>query len=365
MIPIYKPMLDNYKKSALDAIKSNWISNYGIYVKNCEQILTSKLGVKHCILMNNGTAATHCLFLAIKFKYPQITKIYVPNCVFIAAWNCPLMEYDYSQLEVLKLNPQTYNIDITKDYIDTLESGSAVIIVHNLGNIVNVPKLKKMRPDIIFVEDNCEGFTGKYNDEYSGMSHHSLCSSVSFYGNKSVTTGEGGAFFTNHTDVYEYVKSIYSHGMTDKRYIHNKLAYNYRMTNIQAAFLYDQVNDLSNIIKMKENVFKIYDEFLEELFDEGKLIKISKDKTTKSACWMYSFFVPKLNYDDMEHFMNTNLIQIRPFFYDISFHPHLQTIKKHDSEVFQIPGIMIPSFPEITIQEQKHICIQIKDYLSR
>ena len=72
-----------------------------------------------------------------------------------------------------------------------------------------------------------------------------------FFQNKTLTTGEGGAFFTNDIDIYEYIKSIYSHGMTKQRYIHNNLAYNYRMTNIQAGFLYDQLEDLTYTITKK------------------------------------------------------------------------------------------------------------------
>jgi perosamine synthetase len=70
---------------------------------------------------------------------------------------------------------------------------------------------------------------------------------LSFYGNKIITTGEGGAFLTNEQNVYEYIKKVYSQGMSNIRYLHNVHAYNYRMTNIQAAFLYDQLNDIDSI----------------------------------------------------------------------------------------------------------------------
>ena len=66
------------------------------------------------------------------------------------------------------------------------------------------------------MEDNCEGNLGKYENIYSGTSESTLCSAVSFYANKILTTGEGGAFLTNDKNVYEYIKSIYSHGMTNK-----------------------------------------------------------------------------------------------------------------------------------------------------
>ena len=95
------------------------------------------------------------------------------------------MEYKEEQLEIMKINPDTLNIDTNEDYINTLDKNSCVLIVHNLGNIINVPRLKRIRPDLIFIEDNCEGLFGKYEEEYSGCSKYSLCSAVSFYANKN------------------------------------------------------------------------------------------------------------------------------------------------------------------------------------
>ena len=83
MIPIYKPYLEKYKESAKEAIESEWISNHGMYVDLASKLLCEILGVKYCILMNNGTSATHSLYKALKYKYPTIKKIYIPNNVFI------------------------------------------------------------------------------------------------------------------------------------------------------------------------------------------------------------------------------------------------------------------------------------------
>jgi len=362
MIPIYIPYLDKYKNSALMAISTNWISNYGIFVKNSEEKLKSILNVKHCILMNNGTAATHCLLLALKYKHPNIKKIYVPNNVFIAPWNCVLMEYSKTNIDVMKINPNTLNIDTSEEYIKGLDKDSAVLIVHNLGNIVNVPRLKRMRPDIIFIEDNCEGNFGKYEDIYSGTSASSLCSAVSFYANKTLTTGEGGAFFTNDGKVYEYIKSIYSHGMTNVRYIHNKLAYNYRMTNVQAAFLYDQLNDLDHILTLKENLFKNYDKFLEKALKESKIKKIESEENTVSANWMYCIIIPELDFLCLETYMNEKMIQIRPFFYDIRKHDHLKDIKVDYSEITN-RGVMLPSYPGLKEEQQEYIINCLNEYL--
>ena len=364
MIPIYIPYIDKYKKSAINAIESNWISNYGVYVKNAEEKLKEILGVKYCILMNNGTAATHSLFIAVKYKYPTINKIYVPNNVFIAPWNCALMEYEKKQLEVMKLDNKTLNIDTSEEYIKSLDTNSCILIIHNLGNVVNVPRLKQLRPDIIFIEDNCEGLFGKYENEYSGTSECSLCSAVSFYANKSLTTGEGGAFFTNNKGLYEYMKSCYSHGMTEERYIHDKLSYNYRMTNVQAAFLYDQLNDINHILTLKKILFNNYDIFLEKLFESHKLKKLKSEDRTESAKWMYCLIIVNLDFADFENYMSGKLIQIRPFFYDIRKHKHLEdiTVDYDECEVIQ-NGVMLPSYPGLEIVKQEYICNCVKEYL--
>jgi perosamine synthetase len=356
MIPIYSPNIQLYTNSAINAIQSGWISNHGIYVEKSTILFKEKFNVKHAILMNNGTCATHCLFIALQYKYPNIKKIYIPNNAYVAAWNACFMEYSKSQVEVMKMNIETWNINTDEDYIKSLDTNSAVLIVHNLGNVINVPRLKSIRPDLIFLEDNCEGFTGKYNNIYSGTSDSTLCSSVSFYGNKIITTGEGGAFLTNDDDVYNYIKKVYSQGMSQTRYLHDTHAYNYRMTNIQAAFLYDQLNNLNAIISNKKCVFDNYKKMFEPLIKTNKVNLFKNEDNTESACWIFGVRIVnnKLNIDELNNFFNDNNVEIRPFFYPISCHQHLSDISFDDNNSPKLNKqiIMIPSSPDITLEEQ-------------
>jgi len=362
MIPIYKPYINRYTTSAINAIHTEWISNYGIYGKNASDKLCEILGNKYCILMNNGTAATHCLFIALKYKYPNITKIYIPNNVFIAPWNCGLMEYDKNVFEVMKTNPNTLNIETNESYIKILEQNSAVVIVHNIGNIINVPRLKRLRPDLIFVEDNCEGIFGKYENKFSGTA--SFCSAISFYSNKTITTGEGGAFLTDDINVYKYILSLHSHGMTEERYIHDKIAYNYRMTNIQAAFLYEQLQDIDHILYKKQTLFDIYDTLLKELIDNNQIIKTSVEKDTVKALWMYNIIIPNIDYKHFEKYMESKNIQVRPFFYDIRKHDHLKDINiSFEENISSKFGVMLPSYPELSTDEQVYIINCVKEYI--
>ena len=272
------------------------------------------------------------------------------------------MEYKKEELEVMKINQNTLNIDTNEEYIKSLEKNSCVLIVHNLGNIINVPRLKRIRPDIIFIEDNCEGLFGKYENKFSGTD--CFCSSASFYGNKTLTTGEGGVFFTNDEDTFEYIKSCYSHGMTKDRYIHDKLAYNYRMTNIQAGFLYDQLNDIEHILSLKKKIFKNYDIFLSDFFSLNKINKIKIEKNTISANWMYCIIINGIVFKDFERYMNEKLIQIRPFFYDIRKHEHLKDISVTYEECDRIlNGVMLPSYPNLELEKQEYIINCVKEYL--
>lgn len=358
MIPIYKPSLANYKKSAIKAIDSEWISNLGENIEVATDKLKKMLGANWCILMNNGTSATHALIKAAKFKYPNINKVYVPNNVFISPINCVLAEFSPDIVEIMLTDPNTLNINVSEDYFKTLEPNSLVVIVHNLGNIVNVPRLARMRPDLIFVEDNCEGLFGKYEDIYSGTSEFTLCSSVSFYANKTITTGEGGAFFTNDKSVYDYIKKLHSHGMTETRYVHDILATNWRMTNIQAGFLIDQLDDIDNILTKKAKIFNMYKEGLANL----PCIRLLKEEEkTSSSNWMFTLVLNKTTYSEFDFFMKNKGVETRPIFYDLSVHPHLN-LKAAQKNNFQ--GALLPSYPDLKESEVYHIINCVKEYIS-
>ena len=367
MLNIYEPNITKYTESSHKAINDGWISNHGEFISKSTNKLNDILKSKYSILMCNGTCATHCLFLSLKFKYPNINKIYMPNNVYVAAWNSALMVYNMSNLELMKMDLDTWNIKTNDEYILSLEPNTAMLIVHNLGNIINVPRLTRLRPDIIFIEDNCEGFTGKYEGIYSGTSNSSLCSSISFYGNKIITTGEGGAFITQEKDIYEYIFKVYSQGISNVRYLHDTHAYNYRMTNIEAAFLYDQLNDFGNIIKNKKKIFENYEYLLNDLIICNKILLFKSEDNTENADWIFALRIinNKKTIEETTMFFKNNNIDIRPFFYPINKHNHLSMLENNDdiSNILNKEIIMIPSSPNITYEEQKLVVNVIIKFL--
>ena len=367
MIPIYKPCINKYKNLAYKAIESEWISSLGSYVQDATEKFKDFFQVPYCILMSNGTVATHCLFIALKHTHPKIKKIYVPNNVYVAAWNSLLYEYKLTNIEVLKIDPETWNLDASEKTIKGLEKNSAILVVHNLGNIVNVNYIKELRPDIVIIEDNCEGIFGKYENSYSGTSKNSLCSSASFYANKTITSGEGGLFLTHDKEIYNYVNRVYDQGMSSQQYVHNILAYNYRITNIQAGFLLAQMNDIENILKSKQTLFDNYQYFLEPLIKQGKIKLQKTEKSTQRACWMFALQIigNQTPYKKLNQCFLKKGFETRPFFYPITKHKHFNKLSFNDknAELLAKEIIMIPSYPELKEKEQKFIVSVLQDYL--
>ena len=362
-IPNYEPNIQKYRTSIIDCIDSNWLTFRGKYVGMVCDKIKKKFGYKYSILVSNGTVATHCLFLATKYFYPKSKTVYVPNNVYIAAWNSVLMEYDIDDIKVMSMDSNTLNIDTSEEKILKLEKNAIVLIVHNSSSIVNVKKLKRLRPDLIFVEDNCEGFFGKYENEYSG--NGSLCGSMSFFANKNLTSGEGGCIVTNNKEVYDFLNCKIHGGITDKRFLHCMHGFNYRITNLQAGLLNDQLDDIESIYNRKKEIFENYD----KLFKNLKKIKIIEtEKNTEKSYWMYCLKFDELNFENFENFMKEKEVEVRPFFYPIDFHEHLKTIKyeeKYESQNLHNSVVFFPSYPNITYKEQEYIRDCVNEYLKK
>ena len=361
MINIYKPYKIANSPSILDALKDGYISSQGKYISKVEEKIKNMIDSDGCdnihvVMSSNGTTATHLIVLALKFKYPSIDKIYVPNNVYVAAINCVLFEYDIANLEVLPIDYNTLNIDMS--CIRYLDYGACLLIVHNVGRVVDVPLIKKIRPDLIIIEDACEVFMGCYPNSNKKVGSLSIGTSFSFFANKTITSGEGGAFLTSDTDIYNYIKNISNQGQSSIRYLHTKLAYNYRMTNLQAALLYDQLELYDEIISLKKNIFKLYDNYLLP----------SKPNNGHNAYWMYCTNINNDNTSPQKisDYFKDNGIDIRPMFYPITEHTHLKSIKRFDPNNDDIAKrvnkdyFMFPSYPDLTENNIQHICKIIK-----
>lgn len=349
-IPIYDVFISS-KKNVVEALESGWISSQGKFIKQASDEL-EEIFKSNVLMVCNGTCATHCIFMALKEFHPEIKKIYVPDNVYVAVWNCLLMEYSSDIMEVLKMNEETLNMNTDEDYLMTLDKNSAVVVVHNLGNVVNVARLKRLRPDLVFIEDACEAFGGSY--EGLPVGSESLCSSMSFFANKTVTAGELGAVMTPRKDVYDFLAKKINQGNSDKRYVHTMLGYNYRASNIHCALLCDQLRNYREIEQKKEHIFKLY---------EKEFPRVS-ELNTKAAKWIMNINLPNNpSFQYAEQYFKNLGIDIRPMFYPINTHEHLKHIKTYENNIHKF-NIMIPSYPKLSEREALYIIDSVKKYKS-
>jgi perosamine synthetase len=364
MINVYRPYLPLESiKYAHHAIDSGWLSSQGEYKEKAEDKIKELLGVKYVLLLNSGTAAVHLMSRYLFHTHNYIKNIIVPSNVYVAAWNGFLFDKKHRLLPI-DANINTWCMDT--DRIGNIDYQSVILAVHNVSSIVNVPELKRKYKQTIILEDACEGFLGTYEGKYVGT--EALCSSISFFGNKSITSGEGGALLTNNKDVYDYTKKLHGQGQSNVRYIHDDIGYNYRLTNVQAAILYGQLEVLPEIIEKKKHVFNLYKELTKDI-PNVQLQQPTDD--TESSNWMMGARIINMNrpYCELEKHFNDNAIEIRPMFYPMSKHSYLKDISITEEEVvaeiLSKECFMLPSYPELEDYEIEKVVSVLKNYVEK
>jgi len=359
MIPVYKPYLTPHSlRHAHDAIDSGWLSYLGKYKSEASRMLAEVLGVKHVLLTMNGTAACHLLARALKRFHPEVKKIIVPNNAYVAAWNAFIYDGNY---ELLPLEPDTATWNANLSLLPThLPPDTAILVCHNLGSIVNVPALQRRYPKTVILEDNCEGFGGAYENLPAGTV--ARCSSISFFGNKNITSGEGGAFVTNDKEVYLYAKKLHEQGQSETKYVHDELGYNYRMTNIQAALLLGQMELLPKIMEIKKSLFERYRQRLQAI--PGVELQLS-EANTEHANWIFAVkFIHAVSTAETKKFFAEHDIDTRPMFAPMTAHQHLRALCKETpiAERLALQCVMLPSYPEITDDEFEQVVSTVGAY---
>ena len=178
---------------------------------------------------------------------------------------------------------------------------------------------------------------------------------------------------TNDDAVYDHISKVYSQGMSAKRYVHEVHAYNYRMTNVQAAFLYDQLSDLDTIVAQKTKVFETYVALLNEndLLRSGRVRLFEKEDGTQSTHWIFALRIVG-NPDETADFFDAAGIDVRPFFYPIHAHAHLSgltgdndadNVNDRVSVLLNKEILMVPSSPDMTLDEQRRVIDTVHKFI--
>ena len=290
MIPISSPHIDNKAKKYVNkCLDTNWISSQGEYVNKLEKSLAKYHNTKYCIVTSSCTAALH---LAIKsLNLGKGDEIICPNLTFIAPAN--MIVLSGAKIQLVDVDPETFAIDHKQIEKKINKKTKAIMVVHQMGHSADMDPITKLvkKYKLKIIEDNAESIGGKYKGKKLGTIGD--VATLSFFANKIITTGEGGAVITNSKKIAERTYMLRDHGMSKvKRYLHLDLGYNYRMTNMQAAIGFSQVQNLNKILKMRNKQLLTYNKYLKNIKDIR--IRSFKDWCTP-VHWLMTITIKKKN----------------------------------------------------------------------
>ncbi|MBN2602728.1 MAG: DegT/DnrJ/EryC1/StrS family aminotransferase, partial [Candidatus Thermoplasmatota archaeon] len=255
MIPWAKPYLfGDEDKFVLDALKSTWISG-GKYVDKFEKEFSRFIGTKYAVTTSNGTTALHLALLGLGIG--NCDEVIIPGFTFVAPANTVI--YTGAKPVFVDIDPKTWCIDANDIEKSISKKTKAIIPVHVYGNACDMDKITEIANsnEIFVIEDVAEAIFSKFDEKFVGSLGTVGC--FSFQATKTITTGEGGAVLTNDKKLDERMRILHSHGMRQgKRYWHDFIGYNYRLTNMQAAMGCAQLDRADVIIREKKRVYKRY-----------------------------------------------------------------------------------------------------------
>ena len=364
MIPVAKPYIGKLDKKLLfNEVNNGWISSRGNKVNEFENKLSKFLKVKHSISCSNGSAA---LILALKaLNIQKDDEVIVPDISFGATINSVI---NIGAIPVIsEIDQDTWCLDVDKIEKKINKKTRAIIVVHIYGQPANLKKLLSLKKKykLSIIEDAAESFGSTFNRKLTGTVGDIGC--FSFFANKTISTGEGGCCVTNSKSLAKKIILLKNHGMDDKkRYYHNVVGYNFRMTNLQAALGVAQLANYKNFEKKRILIENFYNEHFKSL--KGFVIQ-KESKFTKRVCWIYTAMFSQTNLKKVREFLAKNNIESRRVFYPY----HTMKIykkyvpknfdKKNSLRLFN-HGLSLPTFYEIKINELKTIILLVKKFVN-
>ena len=363
LIPVALPKLNgNEKKYVNDCLDSAWISSIGKYIKEFEEKFAKFIGVKHAISCCNGTVALHLSLLAHDIKSGD--EIIVPTLTYIATVNA--IRYCGATPIFVDSEPETWNIDPKKIEKKITKKTKGIIVAHLYGHPVDMDPIIKIakKYKLFIIEDAAEAHGAKYKNKLVGSIGH--IGTFSFFGNKIITTGEGGMVVTNNNKLAEKIRILKGQGMDQsRRYWFIKVGYNYRMTNIQAAIGLAQLEKIKWHMDMRKKVAKLYYQNLKPL---SQFIELPIEKEWAShSFWMFSIFLKNsvnISRDKFMQLLQKEGIDTRPVFYPVTDMPPYKNTNDEFPVAKKISarGINLPTHAGLKKQDIQYIADIIKRY---
>ena len=327
----------NEKKYLINCIKSNFVSSHGVYLEKFENKIKQFTESKGAVLTSSGSAALNLALLSLGVKRDEI--VIAPSFTFAATinaitltgakpwlfdvnlddWNLNLDQLD-KELKLKTKNDSSGKTVLKKNN----KKISALIVVYSFGLLPNMKLLKKIanKYRIPIIADAACSLGAKMNDKSIGNVGADL-SIISFNGNKTITTGGGGALISNNLRLLKKAKYFGSNARSNPDYTFNEVGFNYRMNNIQAALGLAQIEKINFYLKKKIFINTYYKKKLNKL----DLKFFPEKKNFQSSCW-FSGFIAKKNSNKVRNYLNKMDIESRKFWKPMHLQkPYLKCLK--------------------------------------
>jgi perosamine synthetase len=358
MIPVYQPYLAGREKEYVNqCLDSTWISSKGEFINRFETHFASYIGAEYATSVCNGTVALHLAIEALGLKAGD--EVIVPTMTYIASVNT-IIQTGATPIFVDSLE-NSWNIDPADVRRKITSKTKAVMAVHLYGLPCDMDALTDIcrEHNLYLIEDAAEAFGTYYKGQHVGT--FGDIATFSFFGNKTITTGEGGMVVTKSKALLDKAFHLKNQGVSPTReYWHDVVAYNYRMTNICAAIGLAQLEQADVIIAKKRQVAEWYREGLKGL----PLSTHDELPETKHSYWMCSVAVNDAAHrQPLRDYLKTAGIETRPLFYPSHILPHCKT-----DEVFPVAeslgsrGINLPSYPGLSYEDVSAVCNAIRTF---
>jgi len=339
----------NELKYLTECVTSNWISSAGPFVRRFEDAFAGATGCAHAVSCSSGTAALHLVLAALGLGPGD--EVVVPAFSMIATANA--VHYTGATPVLADAAPGSCNVSAATIAPRITERTRALLVVHTYGHPVDMDPVRALadRHGLLVVEDAAEAHGALYRGRPVGSLADAA--TFSFYGNKIVTTGEGGMVTTQDAGLARVVRRLRDHAFSDERHFwHTYLGYNYRMTNMQAAVGLAQVERMPELVAARRENRRRYDARLAGL---PGLTLPSEAPHVSSVFWMYGVLVDAefgLSRDALRAALAARGVETRTYFVPI----HVQPIHRaaHRGESYPVAedlcrrGLYLPSGPALT-----------------
>jgi perosamine synthetase len=359
-IPVYQPSLGgNEKKYVNECLDTTWISSKGRFIADFEREFAQYTGVRHAATVSNGTVALHLAMLALGIGPGD--EVIVPTLTYISSVNA--IVYTGATPIFVDSLESTWQMDPADVRRRISPKTRAIMVVHLYGHPCDMDPLVAIAKEhgLFMIEDCAEAFGSLYKGQHVGS--FGDISTYSFFGNKTITTGEGGMVVTNDETIHDRAVHFKGQGLAKHRqYWHDVVGYNYRMTNICAAIGLAQLEQADELLAKKRQIARWYAEGLEKV-----PVNLHREVgDVVHSFWMCSILVDDpLKRDPLREALEKEGVETRPVFYPVHTMPmYAQKFQKHPiAESIGWRGINLPSWPGLTQLQVQNICTNIGKHL--